>query len=125
MLPAQLPGLTENIAVRSIVGRFLEHSRIFYFCIDNKDSIYLSSADWMSRNMHRRIEVAWPVTDAGLKQKIVDECLVPYLHDSKDAWVLSADGTYSRFAAQENTAQHSAQSALMQRYATGIVTARL
>lgn len=115
MLPAQVPGFTDNIRVRSIVGRFLEHSRIFYFSSGNKDSVYLSSADWMSRNMLRRIELAWPVTDAVLKQRIVDECLVPYLHDGLDAWNLMPDGTYLAVNA-ESIGGHSAQAALMQRF---------
>ncbi|MGY8903382.1 MAG: polyphosphate kinase 1 [Burkholderiales bacterium] len=125
MLPAQLPGLTNNICVRSIVGRFLEHSRIFYFSIGNKDSVYLASADWMSRNMHRRIEVAWPVTDAALKRKIVDEALVPYLHDGKDAWSLHADGSYVSVAASPSATGHSAQAALMLRYVADLPSARL
>jgi len=60
MLPARVAGLSDNIRVRSVIGRFLEHSRVFYFCADQDESIYLSSADWMSRNMTRRIELAWP-----------------------------------------------------------------
>lgn len=125
MLPAQLSGLTENISVHSIVGRFLEHSRIFYFSIGSKDSVYLASADWMSRNMHRRIEIAWPVKDAALKRKIVDEGLVPYLHDGKDAWMLQADGTYTSIAKDPNATGHSAQAALMLRYTADLSNARL
>ncbi len=64
-LPAQVPGLTDNIRVRSVIGRFLEHSRVFYFRKGEDESLYLSSADWMNRNMMRRIELAWPVTDPG------------------------------------------------------------
>jgi len=63
MLPAQVPGLTDNIRVRSVIGRFLEHSRVFYFRHGNVEDLYLSSADWMTRNMVRRVEFAWPVTD--------------------------------------------------------------
>ncbi|MEY3125151.1 MAG: hypothetical protein RLZZ573_1671, partial [Pseudomonadota bacterium] len=95
MLPAQLPGHTENIRVRSIIGRFLEHSRVFYFRVGEREDLYLSSADWMNRNMVRRIELAWPVTDPVQRQRIVDECLVAYLHDSADAWDMGADGTYT------------------------------
>ncbi|MBI5717837.1 MAG: polyphosphate kinase 1 [Burkholderiales bacterium] len=115
MLAPGVPGMTPNIRVRSVVGRFLEHSRIFYFRwgADAADEVlYLSSADWMSRNMFRRIEVAWPVRDAALRQRLIDEALVPYLRDERDAWVLHADGSYHRVA----EAGLSAQQALMQRY---------
>ena len=73
--------------------------------------LYLSSADWMGRNMFRRIEVAWPVRDAALRQRVIDECLVPYLHDARDAWAQQPDGRYQRVA--EHGA--SAQQALMAR----------
>lgn len=117
MLPAQVPGMTDNIRVRSIVGRFLEHSRVFYFRCDADETLLLSSADWMNRNMLRRVELAWPVTDAVLRQRIVDECLVAGLHDGLDAWDLQADGTYLRVASDKNKgAGHSAQAALMARY---------
>jgi polyphosphate kinase len=71
--------------VRSIVGRFLEHTRVLYFRWGDgpeDEALYLSSADWMSRNMFGRIEVAWPVRDPALRQRVIDECLVPYLHDA-------------------------------------------
>jgi polyphosphate kinase len=117
MLPAQVPGLTENIRVRSIIGRFLEHSRVFYFGVDGDEQLYLSSADWMNRNMLRRIELAWPVTDPRLRQRIVDECLVASLHDDRDAWDLMADGTYKRVKGAGEPKGHGAQAALMARYA--------
>ncbi len=123
MLPAQLPGLTDNIRVRSVVGRFLEHSRVFYFRLGEEETLYLSSADWMNRNMFGRIELAWPVTDAALRQRVVDECLVPYLHDDVDAWDLQADGRYARTEAALQdlsgtamAAPKSAQAALMALY---------
>jgi polyphosphate kinase len=122
MLPAQLPGLTENIRVRSVIGRFLEHSRIFYFRSGNNESLYLSSADWMNRNMLRRIELAWPVTDVSLRQRIVDECLIPYLHDGKDAWQMQANGSYMSVRdTQDALSEHSAQTALMQRHGKHII----
>jgi polyphosphate kinase len=114
MLPARVAGLSENIRVRSVIGRFLEHSRVFYFCADQDESLYLSSADWMSRNMTRRIELAWPVLDPVLRQRIIDECLTAYLHDGRDAWDLAADGQYHRVGL--TAPGHGAQSALMQRY---------
>jgi polyphosphate kinase len=114
MLPARVPGLSDNIRVRSVIGRFLEHSRVFYFCADQNESLYLSSADWMNRNMTRRIELAWPVRDPVLRQRIIDECLIAYLHDGRDAWDLASDGQYHRVGL--NAPGHSAQTALMQRY---------
>lgn len=114
MLPAQVPGLTDNIRVRSIIGRFLEHSRVFYFRNGADAELYLASADWMNRNMLRRIELAWPVTDPALRQRIVDECLSAYLHDRMDAWEMQSDGSY--LALHEPATGHSAQQALMRRY---------
>jgi len=114
ILPAQVPGLTDNIRVRSIIGRFLEHSRVFYFRCGEQEALYLSSADWMNRNMLRRVEVAWPVTDPELRQRIIDECLVAYLHDDRDAWNLQPDGTYTR--ANAPGAGTGVQDALMLRY---------
>ena len=114
MLPARVAGLSENIRVRSVIGRFLEHSRVFYFGAGQEESLYLSSADWMSRNMTRRIELAWPVTDPVLRQRIIDECLIAYLHDGRDAWDLAADGQYHRVGL--TAPGHGAQNALMQRY---------
>jgi polyphosphate kinase len=116
MLPPGVPGQTDNIRVRSVVGRFLEHSRILYFRWgegEDDEALYLSSADWMGRNMFRRIELAWPVRDARLRQRVIDECLVPYLHDARDAWDLQPDGSYRR-AGSDGA---SAQQALMGRFA--------
>ncbi|MBC7994936.1 MAG: polyphosphate kinase 1, partial [Rhizobacter sp.] len=115
MLPPGIAGLTDRIRVRSVVGRLLEHSRVLYFrwgSSEDDEALFMSSADWMSRNMFRRIEVAWPVRDAKLRQRVIDECLVPYLHDKQDAWDLRADGSYVRVG----TEGPSAQQALMRRY---------
>ena len=117
MLPARVPGLSDNIRVRSIIGRFLEHSRVFYFRADGQEQLYLASADWMNRNMLRRVELAWPVLDAQLRQRIIDECLVAYLHDDRDAWDLQPDGSYKRVKGAGEPKGHGAQAALMQRYA--------
>ena len=89
-------GLSENIKVRSIVGRFLEHSRIYYFRNDLAHDVYLSSADWMNRNLFRRVEVAFPVLDSTLKRRIISEGLNPYLKDNANAWELGSDGRYVR-----------------------------
>lgn len=115
ILPAQVPGVSDNIRVRSIIGRFLEHSRVFYYRAGEQEELYLSSADWMNRNMLRRVEIAWPVTDPQLRQRIVDECLVAYLHDDRDAWILQPDGTYA--CPSHEGAGTGAQDALMNRYA--------
>ncbi|MGH8803431.1 MAG: polyphosphate kinase 1, partial [Polaromonas sp.] len=118
MLPAQVPGVTDNIRVRSVIGRFLEHSRVFYFRCAEEETLYLSSADWMNRNMLRRVELAWPVTDPAIRQRIIDECLVAYLHDGVDAWDLQPDGTYARVNSPGPAQRHGAQAALMARYST-------
>ena len=116
MLPAGLAGLTDNIRVRSVVGRFLEHSRVFYFAAGDQEMLLLSSADWMNRNMLRRIELAWPVDDPALRQRIVDECLVAYLHDARDAWEMGPGGRYRPVAGPAGQAGPGAQDALMHRY---------
>ena len=115
MLPAGLSGKTENIRVRSIIGRFLEHSRVFFFEAGDVQDIYLSSADWMTRNMTRRVELAWPVLELSLRQRIVDECLLSYLHDTRNAWTLEPDGQYHRVDKKGHKPQ-SAQALLMQKY---------
>ena len=116
ILPALKKGFTDNIRVRSIIGRFLEHSRVFYFRSADKEDLYLSSADWMNRNMMRRIEIAWPIKDAKLRQRIVDECLVAYLYDTSDAWLLDSDGSYQRQHTAGKSLGLSAQSELMKLY---------
>lgn len=115
MLPPQVPGLTDNIRVRSIIGRLLEHSRVFYFAWgEEQEHVYLSSADWMRRNMTRRVELAWPVQEPKLRQRVIDECLVAYLHDDRDAWTQQPDGRY--VPAVHPHDGHGAQNALMQLY---------
>ncbi|MBA4212727.1 MAG: polyphosphate kinase 1 [Polaromonas sp.] len=120
ILPAQVPGFTDNVRVRSVIGRLLEHSRVFYFRTGETEELWLSSADWMNRNMLRRIELAWPVTDPALRHRIMDECLSAYLHDTKDAWLLQPDGRYVPAGITGNgrarAVMHSAQASLMSRY---------
>ncbi len=91
-----VPGVSENIRVVSIVGRFLEHSRIFYFGNGGKPKVYLGSADWMPRNLFRRVEVAFPVLDPGLRKRITDVIIAGYLNDCVKARVLGPDGVYTR-----------------------------
>ena len=121
ILPAGVKGVTDNIRVRSVIGRLLEHSRVFRFQIGDEDQVWLSSADWMNRNMLRRVELAWPVTDPHLKQRVIDECQTLSMADTRDAWDLMPDGHY-RPALVEHTAKGralpavSAQASLMTRY---------
>jgi polyphosphate kinase len=89
-----IPGLSENIRVRSVIGRFLEHNRIFHF--KSSDSVHLSSADWMDRNFFRRIEVSFPVLDPKLKRRVLQEGLKIYLDDNSQAWEMDSDGHYHR-----------------------------
>ena len=89
-----VPGLSENIRVRSVVGRFLEHHRIFYFHADGAEKLYLASADWMERNFFRRIEVCFPVLDPKLKRRVIKEGLRGYLVDNCQAWDMDAEGNY-------------------------------
>ncbi|MGA8864051.1 MAG: polyphosphate kinase 1 [Gallionella sp.] len=104
-------GLSENIRVRSVIGRFLEHSRIFYFRNDLQHNVYLSSADWMDRNFFRRIEVCFPVLDKKLKKRVIDEGLKINLQDNCQAWEMDGDGHYRR--KQTRGEKISAQSALL------------
>ncbi|MDO8349621.1 MAG: polyphosphate kinase 1 [Gallionella sp.] len=87
-------GLSENIKVRSIIGRFLEHTRIFYFRNDLKHDVHLASADWMDRNFFRRIEVCFPILDKKLKKRVIDEGLKIYLQDNSQAWDMDGEGQY-------------------------------
>ncbi|MBW7903177.1 MAG: polyphosphate kinase 1 [Rhodocyclaceae bacterium] len=91
-----IKGLSENIRVRSIVGRFLEHHRIFYFHAGGKENVILSSADWMDRNFFRRIELGFPILDRKLKQRVINEGLKIYLADNVQAWEMRPDGSYHR-----------------------------
>jgi polyphosphate kinase len=91
-----IEGLSENIKVRSIVGRFLEHHRVFYFRADGEENVYLSSADWMDRNFFRRIELCFPVLDKKLKARVIKEGLNAYLGDNVQAWEMNPDGSYAR-----------------------------
>ncbi|MDA1106838.1 MAG: polyphosphate kinase 1 [Proteobacteria bacterium] len=91
-----VPGVSENIQVRSVVGRFLEHSRVFYFHNDGNSAVYCSSADWMTRNLFRRVEACFPVEDKRLAARLLNEGLQPYLADNSQTWQLRSDGTYKR-----------------------------
>ena len=120
VLPAGVPGFTDNVRVRSVIGRLLEHSRVYHFRVGGKEEVWLASADWMNRNMLRRVELAWPVTDPALRQRIVDECLNAYLHDTRDAWLLQPDGRYvpagQGASGRQRYHLQSAQASLMARH---------
>ncbi|MGH8244611.1 MAG: polyphosphate kinase 1, partial [Steroidobacteraceae bacterium] len=111
-LKAGVSGLSENIRVRSIVGRFLEHTRVFWFGNDGADDVWLSSADWMDRNFFRRIELAFPVLDERLKRRVIKEGLKPYLEDNCQSWVMDGEGGYTRQAPKPGK-RHSAQEELL------------
>jgi polyphosphate kinase len=96
MLRPGVPGLSENITVRNIIGRFLEHSRVFYFLNGGADDVYIGSADWMARNLKHRIEVVAPVSDPSLKYYLKNVLLNAYLRDNVRARELQADGTYAK-----------------------------
>ncbi len=106
-------GLSENIRVLSIIGRFLEHTRIFYFRNDQTDDVYLSSADWMDRNFFRRIEACFPLLDAKLKKRVIDEGLKSYLKDNVQAWEMDCNGFWHRKTPGRGAAT-CAQSLLLQ-----------
>ena len=113
-----LPGRSENIRVRSIIGRFLEHHRVFHFV--STGNTYIASADWMDRNFFRRIEVCLPVLDPKLKKRVVEEGLRKYLDDNTQAWVMDADGRYTLARPGKGEAARSAQLELLQELATAV-----
>jgi polyphosphate kinase len=108
-----VPGLSENITVRALVGRFLEHSRVYWFGNNGKSEIYCSSADWLERNLLRRVETCFPILDPTLADRVFLEELDCCLRDNTQAWQLSADGNYHRIVPEENAPLHSAQVELM------------
>jgi polyphosphate kinase len=108
-LAPQLKGWSENVTVRSLVGRFLEHSRIYYFENEGNPNVLISSADWMSRNLDRRIEVALPILDPVLKQRVIQEGLLDCLRDNTQAWQLEKSGAYRLLRPVRNDAPFSAQ----------------
>lgn len=91
-----LKGISDNIRVRSIIGRFLEHHRVFYFYNGGAEDVYLASADWMDRNFFRRIETCFPILDARLKKRVINEGIKPYLKDNSKSWEMQPDGTYTK-----------------------------
>lgn len=112
-----LPGISERIRVRSIVGRFLEHSRVYWFANNGTPDLFCASADWMERNLLRRIEIAFPISDPALAARTFEETLANALADNTQAWLLDSDGHYAR-AQPGNAAPYSAQQGLLRRFST-------
>jgi len=111
-----IPGVSDNIQVRSIIGRFLEHTRVFYFLNNGEEELFCSSADWMDRNLHRRVETCFPIERKDLRERVIRE-LGYYLRDNLQAWELQSDGSYQRvpsegepFSAQQTLLAEMAQS---------------
>jgi polyphosphate kinase len=112
-LRPRVPGISDNIVVRSVVGRFLEHSRIFYFENGGDDEVYISSADWMPRNLYERVEVLCPVNDPQLKQRLKSEILAAYLADNVKARFMDRNGNYKRATRRRGEPSFSAQDFLI------------
>jgi polyphosphate kinase len=113
-----IPGMSDNVTVRSIIGRFLEHPRGGCFGEGRKARVFLSSADWMERNLFHRVEIAFPVLDHSLLESLHSDMQL-YLDDRADAWMLQPDGTYVHASPPEDgTPALSAQASLLRRYTT-------
>lgn len=110
-----VPGLSENIYVRSIIGRFLEHSRVFYFENDSNPELFCSSADWMSRNMFHRVETCFPIRAKKIRDRIIEDLNV-YLADNTHAWILLEDGSYLRLQPEDGEEAIDAQGILLERW---------
>jgi len=108
-----MPGISENIRVRSIIGRFLEHSRIFYFENGGDPKVFVGSADWMPRNFFRRVEIVFPIEDPALRERMVEQILGTQLADTAKAWLLNPDGSYHRPAAVKESDRRSSQAEFM------------
>jgi polyphosphate kinase len=113
-----IKGVSDNIHVRSIVGRFLEHSRVFYFHARGDEVLYCSSADWMTRNLHYRVEACFPIEEKRPREQILEQGLQNYLSDNTQAWILQSDGSYRR-AKPGTHRPRSAQRALLDHYCQG------
>ena len=114
-LRPRVPGVSDNIRVRSIVGRFLEHHRVYWFGNDGRPELFCASADWLERNLLRRVEAAFPLLDPAVIQRVRAEVLDNYLADNVDAWELQSDGRYVQQAPAEGQEPHSAQAWLLAR----------
>ena len=109
-------GVSENIRIVSVIGRFLEHSRVYAFGPEGEEEVYLSSADWMPRNMFHRVEVSTPVIDNKLRARVLEESIDSYFRDNCFAWELQVDGSYQRLLAPDGADRYSSQTELQSRY---------
>jgi len=112
-LRPQVKGLSENITVRSVIGRFLEHTRVYYFYNNGDERLYCGSADWMDRNLFHRVEVAFPIEDKKLFQQVYQDGLLNYLKDNTQAWILSGDGVWQQLQSAAGETPHTAQEYLL------------
>jgi polyphosphate kinase len=108
-------GVSENIHVRSIVGRFLEHSRVYAFCANEQNRLFIASADWMDRNLHSRVEACCPVEDVDAKKRLLFELQEVFMRDNCQSWFMREDGSYYRCPAGEH--RFSAQEFLLRELA--------
>jgi polyphosphate kinase len=104
-----IAGVSENIRVRSMLGRFLEHERVFAFGAEGEQELYLASADWMPRNLDRRVELFFPVTSEPLRRQVLEECIWPLDHEDCGAYEMDAEGGYRRPLAPEGGPHPDAQ----------------
>ena len=111
-----VPGVSDNIRVRSVIGRFLEHSRVFWFANGGEEVIYCSSADWMDRNMFFRVETCFPVSDPVLAKRVKQDSLLVYLSDNRQSWLLQPDGSYRQLSADPGK-EKMAQQQLLEKLA--------
>ncbi|WP_201600331.1 polyphosphate kinase 1 [Psychrobacter immobilis] len=112
-LRPQVKGLSENITVRSVIGRFLEHTRVYYFYNNGDERLYCGSADWMDRNLFHRVEVAFPIEDKKLFKQVYQDGLLNYLKDNTQAWILSGDGVWQQLQPAADETPHTAQEYLL------------
>ena len=112
-LRPQVKGLSENITVRSVIGRFLEHTRVYYFYNNGDERLYCGSADWMDRNLFHRVEVAFPIEDKKLFEQVYQDGLLNYLKDNTQAWKLNGDGVWQQLQPAAGETPHIAQEYLL------------
>ncbi|MEQ8938190.1 MAG: RNA degradosome polyphosphate kinase, partial [Gammaproteobacteria bacterium] len=111
-----IKGISDNIHVRSIIGRFLEHTRIYYFHNDGKPRLYCASADWMPRNLFHRIEACFPIEEKRPRDQVIKLGLMNYLSDNTQAWILQADGNYRQAKPGSSAKPRSAQQSLLEHF---------
>ncbi len=111
-----VPGVSDNIRVRSIIGRFLEHTRVYYFHANGEEKVFCASADWMDRNFFRRVETSFPILDPAIRSRIISDLDI-YLNDNIRAWELLPDGSYQHLEPGHDAEPVSAQAVLLDQLA--------